>query len=208
MVRIEGMSKHGITVEMVLTIPKVEREAAEKVVALLDRWETDRDFTHEDVLQAADELLGTCGVEALAPEGADHYRDEGIRMCPPFSYCNAGDPYIATLIRDHEKGAWLICGWGDALEAYEKEHKLGDHEEFEDEPEECPSCGASDFTLKSFVRGEWEGGQFITNGTGYAFVCQGCNHHCQTPEDFTPPEPDENGEDEDPEGTDDNHNHQ
>src|SRR5689334_18181620 len=61
---------------------------------------------HEKALEACNEILDTCGVEALNIEGALTYWDDGVRMCPPFSYCNTGDPYETTLARDHVAGQW------------------------------------------------------------------------------------------------------
>lgn len=173
----------------------VDDDTLVKVQAVLQRWQDDRDFSYEDALQACDELLGTCGIVSIDPEGAPSYIDEGIRMCPPFSYCNAGDTYATTLARDHHAGAWVVACWGDLLEELERDEKLGDHEEFDEAPNRCPSCGERNtFTVEAFERGTWEGQQWTSNGTGYAFVCSSCNHHCQTPEDWTPPE-DETDED-------------
>lgn len=197
------------TVEAVMTIG-CDRETAEKVVAILDGTLSPVEASsacaawvrqcyhkpdirkHEAKLMACADLLGmhdTCGLDV---EDAGHYTDEGIRMCPPFSYANAGDTYVATLARDHARGQWVIASWGDLLEEYERENKIGNHEEFDEAPDACPSCGKrGTFKLESFKRGEWENGQFIENGTGYSFVCGECNHHCQTPEDFEPPTEDE-----------------
>jgi hypothetical protein len=94
---------------------------------------------HERVLEACNDLLGGNGVGGLDIEGADTYTDNGVRMCPPFSYVNQGDPYIVTLARDHENSAWVIADWASMAEEYEREHKLGDHEEFDEEPDCCPS---------------------------------------------------------------------
>jgi hypothetical protein len=87
---------------------------------------------HEMMLCAADDLLGTSGTEGLEIEGDHHHMDEGIRMCPAFSYCNAGDPYTTTLLRDHVESAWLVAGWGDALDEYERENELGSYLPCED----------------------------------------------------------------------------
>ncbi len=75
---------------------------------------------HELILAACDELLGGCGVESVNPECDPQNYDEGIRMCPAFSYVNFGDTYIATLVRDHEASRWRVMSWGDALEWHEK----------------------------------------------------------------------------------------
>lgn len=191
-------------IDVILTLG-VDQETAEKIHGVLagtlnprevspacDRWiracynEPDLDG-HEVKLAACNELLETCGVEGLTIEG-ESYTDEGIRMCPPFSYCNMGDTYDTTLIRDHEHGQWIISSWGDVYEEYCQEHKIGDYEEFEEAPDRCPSCHAKSFTLNTFMRGDWKDGAFVETGTGYSFVCDSCNHHCCTAKDWTPSE--------------------
>ncbi len=164
-------------------------------------------ISHEEALAACDKVLGNHGIETIAPEGRDgrgvpgNYTDEGVRHLPPFSYSNNGDSYHPTLVRDHKEGKWLIAGWADVLEAFEKEHKLNDYEEFDEEPERCPSCGKTDcFDLETFERRREPmtddlpkaGGSTATWDKpviGYYFACTSCNHHCQTAEDFEP-EPD------------------
>lgn len=195
------------TVEAVLAIG-CDRETAEKVVAVLagelDPCEASEKCAawvracyhrpdtrkHEALLLACADLLGMHDVASLEIEGERHYTDEGIRMCPPFSYANAGDTYVTTLARDHERGQWVIASWGDLCEEYEREHKIGDHEEFDEAPERCPSCGEKGtFKLESYNAGSWESGQWVSEGTRYSFVCGECNHSCHTPEDFEPPTP-------------------
>lgn len=166
---------HVPTVEALLRVDGVDKEAAGRLVAVFQRYQNDRHFSVEAALRACDELLGTYGVESLAIEGAHDHSDGGIRMCPQFSYCNTGDAYALTVARDHKRSAWVIAGWGDLAEEYEKENKLGDHEEFEERPEQCPSCHGARFALESFER-------------GYSFVCADCNHHCLTPDGWTPAE--------------------
>ncbi len=36
---------------------------------------------------------------------------------PPYEYCNAGDPYSATLIYKRATDTLLIAGWGDIAES-------------------------------------------------------------------------------------------
>lgn len=147
-----------------------------KVQAVLQRWLDDRDFSQEDALQACDELLDTHGIESVDPEGAPSYTDEGIRMCPPFSYCNAGDAYATTLGRCHRTGRWVVACWADMLGEVERDEKLGDFEEFDEEPERCPSCGKRDcFTLEFFPGS--------SRGPSFSWVCSSCNHHCFAEDD-------------------------
>lgn len=139
--------------------------------------------SYEVKLQACAELLGHGDVVSLDVEGAPHYTDEGIRMCPPFSYANAGDTYAVTLARDHAASQWVIACWGDLLEEYEEENKLGDCEEFDEEPEVCPSCHRSDFTLTHFPGS--------ARGPSYSWVCDSCNHHAFAAEGYEPGEGEE-----------------
>jgi hypothetical protein len=137
---------------------------------------------HERVLEACNDLLGGNGVGGLDIEGADTYTDNGVRMCPPFSYVNQGDPYIVTLARDHENSAWVIADWASMAEEYEREHKLGDHEEFDEEPDCCPDCHGDAFTLEKGT-------------SSYYWICNACNHHCKAAEGWEPSKPDDDEED-------------
>lgn len=119
---------------------------------------------HEQILCVCDDLLGGCGVEALAIEGEEH-TDCGARHCPPFSYVNFGDPYVTTLARDHEAGAWVIAGWGDLVEEYEREHKVGSYAEYDEEPERCHDCHGSAFTFEE------------DSGEHGAWICNSCNSY-------------------------------
>jgi len=74
-----------------------------------------REKSHELVLEACDDLLGGCGVEAIRPACDPQHYDEGIRMCPAYSYVNTGDQYAWTLVRDHEDSCWRVMSWEDAL---------------------------------------------------------------------------------------------
>ena len=142
---------------------------------------------HDLALAACDDLLGTCGVVALNVEGAPYYTDEGIRMCPPFSYCNAGDTYAATLARDHAAGAWVVACWGDLLEEYEQSEEIGDWETFNTCPDYCPDCHGKTFSLEFFPGS--------ARGPSYSWICDSCNHHCFAPsaEDDVPIGQDEDG---------------
>lgn len=134
-------------------------------------------LNHEAKLQMCDDLLDTHGIESLDPENEGFY-DEGIDMCPPFSYCNAGDTYALTLARDHKAHAWVIASWGDLLEEYEQENKLGDYEEFDERPSRCPSCHSGSLKLEHFPNSG--------RGPSYSWVCESCNHHCFATLDFEP----------------------
>jgi hypothetical protein len=148
------------------TVGDDELKAVQRV---LQAW-WDGDKSHEDALQECDRILGTCGVVSLDIEDASHYTDEGIRMCPPFSYCNAGDTYATTLFRDHKASAWCVACWGDLAEEYERDEEIGDYEVFDACPEVCPSCHGKAFSLEHFPRSD--------RGPSYSWVCDSCNHHC------------------------------
>ena len=101
-------------------------------------------------------------------------------MCPPFSYCNAGDPYITTLLRDHDAGQWIISDYAAVLEEYERENELADYETFDECPDRCPSCNRASFTLKHFPGSG--------RGDTYSWICDSCNHHCFAIEGYEPGE--------------------
>jgi hypothetical protein len=153
-----------------------DEELAE-VQKTLGRWLADPDFTYENALQECDKILGTCGVVSLDIEDTRTYTDEGIRMCPPFSYCNAGDTYAVTLARDHAAGRWVVACWGALAEEYEQENELGDHSVYDECPEECPSCLRKTFSLEFFPGS--------ARGPSYSWVCNSCNHHCFASSDET-----------------------
>jgi hypothetical protein len=132
--------------------------------------EGDVAMSYEDAIQACDKILGTCGVEALSNEGDPTYTDEGIRMCPPFSYCNNGDSYAPTLARDHKAGAWVVAGWADLREEFERDEEIGDYEIFEACPDVCPCCHGKALSLEFFAGS--------ARGPSYSWVCDSCNHHC------------------------------
>jgi hypothetical protein len=60
-------------------------------------------------LHAIDTLIGTCGVEGFGPERSGDY-------APAYEYCNAGDPYVATLIFDRDSDELFVGCWGDIAE--------------------------------------------------------------------------------------------
>jgi hypothetical protein len=65
----------------------------------------------ELIMCAADELLETHGVEVITGEYVDNYHG-AIR----YEYCNAGDTYAATLVRDTRNGRYLVTSVGDLIE--------------------------------------------------------------------------------------------
>lgn len=64
----------------------------------------------EAALAAADAIIGTCGVEALGP------CDPWDGYAPAYEYCNAGDPYVATLIYKRATDNLYIGSWGTIAE--------------------------------------------------------------------------------------------
>jgi cation diffusion facilitator CzcD-associated flavoprotein CzcO len=89
------------------------------------RWAASRHHhvratSHELILEACNDLLDGCGVEAIRPNCDPQHYDEGIRMCPAYSYVNTGDSYALTLVRDHEDSCWRVMSWADAVDRHEK----------------------------------------------------------------------------------------
>lgn len=66
----------------------------------------------EIVLEAANEILDGCGVEAIP---ANHQR---FFETPTLRYVNLGDTYTDTLCRFGSR--WQVCSWGDIVERNEK----------------------------------------------------------------------------------------
>jgi hypothetical protein len=166
--RIERFRATIPTVERIVADLEISAEDAAAIVATLKGHHAG-EMTHEEVLQECDKIFGGLGVVSLESEEYGQYTDEGIRMCPPFSSCNAGDPYVMTLARDHEASAWVMACWADLAAEYEREHKLGDYEEFTECPELCPSCAHTDFELHFF--------QGSARGPSFSWVCDDCGHH-------------------------------
>jgi hypothetical protein len=171
--------------DVILQIAGIDDETACAVYAVLSRKRA-HDFTQQDALQEVDKLLGNHGIESIEPEGCDTYTD-GVFGCPPLSYSNNGDSYAWTLVRDHAARRWMICGWADALEEYERENETGDYETFEECPDRCPSCHAKAFTLKHYPHS--------ARGDSYSWICDSCNHHCLAVDGYTPEMKDENESD-------------
>jgi hypothetical protein len=65
------------------------------------------------ILHAVDRILGTHGIEGLAPEG-DRFYPYG----PPYEYCNTGDTYATTLIYKRDTNHLFIGNWGDIAERF------------------------------------------------------------------------------------------
>lgn len=100
-------------------IPGVDLDTANAVYCVL----AEGSGNHEARIAACDKLLDTCGVESIGLDDETYYTDEGIALCPRYSYCNTGDTYAPTLVRDHKHCMWLIACWGDLVEEFEREHE-------------------------------------------------------------------------------------
>lgn len=69
---------------------------------------------NELILNALDELLEMCGVEAISDSRfyVDSYHGDIIA-----SYLNTGDTYCCTILLDHLKNRWKLISWGDFVES-------------------------------------------------------------------------------------------
>jgi hypothetical protein len=67
----------------------------------------------EIILKAIDEVLGGYGVEGIDPQIAE---EDGLDDW--VSYVNMGDPYVPTIIYDHDSHLFHVGGWGTFLEFY------------------------------------------------------------------------------------------
>jgi hypothetical protein len=63
-------------------------------------------------LHSMDEIVGTCGVEALGQSNDDP------RYAPPYEYLNTGDTYAVTLIYCRHTNQIVLGSWGDIAERH------------------------------------------------------------------------------------------
>jgi len=54
-----------------------------------------------------------CGVEYI------RHKQDGYRMSEMrgLEYINQGDPYVTTIIYDHDRGSWRLTDWGSIVES-------------------------------------------------------------------------------------------
>lgn len=65
----------------------------------------------ELIMKAIDEVLETCGIEAIWSES---FSDK----CPQFTYCNTGDSYALTVLYDYFESKFIVSSWGDTVEKH------------------------------------------------------------------------------------------
>jgi hypothetical protein len=77
--------------------------------------------SEEMKLCACDEILNTCGTEAIrAPDyHIDHYHLDIVAV-----YCNTGDSYAKTILFETERARFVITSWGDWIESSPSKYKL------------------------------------------------------------------------------------
>ena len=73
----------------------------------------------EQVMFAANELVNGYGTEVIRGRYVNDYHGD-IQA----EYVNLGDPYILTLLHDHETSRYHIVCWGDWVEANERKRQL------------------------------------------------------------------------------------
>jgi hypothetical protein len=72
----------------------------------------------ELIMHAIDATIGTHGVEAVG-EAIDR------RFTPAYSYCNAGDSYVGTIIRNNALGSYYIGDWATIAERCSNKEEYG-----------------------------------------------------------------------------------
>lgn len=79
-------------------------------------------------LEALDELLRTCGVEAISDERIyiDKYHGNIVA-----SYLNTGDSYAETLLFDNYENKWKLTSWDDFAESLDN-HPLIEEDDDDD----------------------------------------------------------------------------
>lgn len=74
---------------------------------------------YDVILEAANEILGGTGVEALpCPNCWDSYVGDSCAL-----YVNMGDTYKSTVLFDIGEASFKILSWGDFLEEHEASHE-------------------------------------------------------------------------------------
>lgn len=76
-------------------------------------------------MKACDEILETCGVEAIESPSyqVDRYHHNIVA-----TYCNTGDTYDVTILFETEAEKFRITSWGDWVEKSPRKYKLNDSE--------------------------------------------------------------------------------
>jgi hypothetical protein len=116
------------SVKTIMRIPRVTREQAKRVRGLMDgsidpetseavcRWIRQcyhRPSDYELAMNAINETIETCGVEAIESEKIwiDSYHHNIVAV-----YCNTGDSYCPTVLLDHRSMQYRITSWADFVE--------------------------------------------------------------------------------------------
>lgn len=111
-----------------------DRDTAIQVRRLLDGRDDPESFTKvakwvaqcfnrpsdtELIMAACDEVLDTCGVEAIRSEQEwDRFWGSTVAV-----YCNNGQSYDPTVLYDTERGVFYITSTGDWQETAERNHR-------------------------------------------------------------------------------------
>ena len=91
----------------------IGQEEATKLRELL-RWHDHKSV--DRALDYASKVLDAHGVEALHdPSRWDNYYTDIVAL-----YVNTGDTYATTLVYDIDRDTYLVQGWGDWVERYER----------------------------------------------------------------------------------------
>lgn len=75
-----------------------------------------RETAPETIMHAIDQVIGTCGTEAIFGAGSCTQ--------PVIEYCNAGDTYAATIVYDYIAEKYRLTSWGDMVERYGKRYGI------------------------------------------------------------------------------------
>lgn len=100
------------------TFPKLTQYEAGELVHLMTSADSPKNV--DEVLEAANKLLGGHGVESVRDENSyvnKFYHDTVLL------YVNMGDPYVATLLYDTVNREFTIGSWGDFVEKLEYERR-------------------------------------------------------------------------------------
>jgi hypothetical protein len=114
------VAEHADLENELVTVLKLDSAAAAEIAQAARSAHTPEAV--DEVLELANRLMDAYGVEALDAEPDYGYYFNRYYRGIIALYVNTGDTYIATLLYDTENEIFMVEGWGDFLEAWERDH--------------------------------------------------------------------------------------
>lgn len=78
------------------------------------------DPKHADtIMHAIDATIGAYGLEPVTGNYVDRYHQDCVAC-----YCNTGDTYTPTILRDNVKGVYRLMSLGDFVERFDRQYGI------------------------------------------------------------------------------------